>query len=552
MSEIADRIGPYRLLTKLGEGGMGVVYLALEDGADELCVLKRTLTATSAEETRLRRFRREAVVARYLDHPNIARTLGTCSADGAEHIAMEYVPGVDLERLMQRHHGNAVLLPYEVTLRIADAALDALGTIHGQVDEDGRPLGLVHRDLSPRNLMLSFAGRVVIIDFGLVKADLGDFQTRPGITFGTFQYVSPEQVRAEPTDGRSDLYALALSLYEAFCGRAAIPYQAELRDLLIAAAMPKIQHLRDANPALSSALCEVVMKALAPAPADRWQSAAEMRAALRAATGALELARPEEVGPYVSSMFKTEAEQAAAYVRQAKIWAKKQASDRDSVPVRPRDINAYEEFVRLTEVDQPVRSASRLAPVPLSVTATASATAASAEQARDRPRRSRLMMGAALGLSAAIVAAIALGEGLRRQDPAPPTAVEPTAPVPVAVAKSVPSQTPPPVIPAPAEPEARAPVRPRNDTKIPPPPEKATKTRPAPEPRDELKPLIRQLQRNLDPELFQRAHTELLARINELPADRRSGLESKLDAARMNIDPVALEEVLELIERRRE
>ena len=198
---------------------MAQVYLAQKDGSPDICVLKQLLGELAGHATAGKRFYREAHVASYLSHPNIARTIDAGFEDDAFCIAMEFISGRDVESMMHLLMRQGRMLPYEVSLAVTLGVLDGLAYAHDALDPEGNRLEVVHRDLSPRNIMLSFDGEVKIIDFGLARGRVDDFKTAPGMILGTLRYVSPEQAVADPIDRRSDLYSIAVVLYEMLTGR---------------------------------------------------------------------------------------------------------------------------------------------------------------------------------------------------------------------------------------------------------------------------------------------------------------------------------------------
>jgi serine/threonine-protein kinase len=281
---------------------MAQVFIAQKDNAPEICVLKQLLGELETHATAGKRFYREAHVASYLQHPRIARTIDAGFEDGAFCIAMEFIAGRDVESLMHLLMRQGRMLPYELSLAVALGVLEGLEYAHEALDPTGAPLDLVHRDLSPRNVMLSFDGDVKIIDFGLARGKVDDFKTAPGMILGTLRYVSPEQAVADPIDRRSDLYSIAVVLYEMLTGRPLVRDGTAL-DVLT----DVVQRVPDAicarNPHLPRSLDPVLARALAKDPADRYASAREFRVALEAAAGGLARAPRSAIGEFVTSHF---------------------------------------------------------------------------------------------------------------------------------------------------------------------------------------------------------------------------------------------------------
>ena len=195
----------YRLERKVGTGGMAQVWEASDLVLDRRVAVK-ILHPHLATDTSVTRFRREAIAAARLAHPNVVSIFDTISADGVEAIVMELVDGTTLRRHLDRHER----LSPDDALHIGTSVCDALAAAHGS--------HLVHRDIKPANILLCRDGRVKIADFGIAKAAVGDGLTREGTLVGTAAYLAPEQVEGLGVDGRTDLYALGLVLYEALTG----------------------------------------------------------------------------------------------------------------------------------------------------------------------------------------------------------------------------------------------------------------------------------------------------------------------------------------------
>ena len=276
-TELPD-IPNYTVLDTLATGGMARIYLAQRHGSRELCVLKLLRDDVGKEESARERFLREAHVATQLDHPGIARLDDAKWEKGLLYLAMEYIPGQDMESLMHDLMRKRKLLPPELSLAVSVRVLEALHYAHELVDAEGKRLDLVHRDLSPRNVMLGFAGEVKVIDFGLARGNVGSYRTKPGMVMGTYRYLSPEQALAVPVDRRSDIYSWGVVLWEALTGEPMIAY--DERDILTRVVHDVAPLLSSMNARLPRALDAVLAKALAKEAEARFQTAAEFRAAL--------------------------------------------------------------------------------------------------------------------------------------------------------------------------------------------------------------------------------------------------------------------------------
>lgn len=305
------RLGRYTILEALAKGGMAQVFIAQKDNAPEICVLKQLLGELETHATAGKRFYREAHVASYLDHPRIARTIDAGFEDGAFCIAMEFIAGRDVESLMHLLMRQGRMLPYELSLAVALGVLEGLEYAHEAKDPSGVPLDLVHRDLSPRNVMLSFDGEVKIIDFGLARGKVDDFKTAPGMILGTLRYVSPEQAVADPVDARSDLYSIAVVLYEMLSGRPLVR-DGKALDVLTDVVQRIPEPITVRNPHLPASLDPVLARALAKDPNERYQTARELRRALETAAGSLARTPKGSIGEFVTSLFPQERDKALA------------------------------------------------------------------------------------------------------------------------------------------------------------------------------------------------------------------------------------------------
>lgn len=276
---IGRRIGKYTIRAPLSEGGMARVYIAQRDGADHICVLKQLLLDLESNQVAAARFRREAHVAAFLRHPNIARVIDAGEDGDTFYIAMDLINGKDLESMSHELLRSHRLLPYPITLTAMVGILDGLAYAHAARDPDGQWMQVVHRDLSPRNMMLTFDGTAKVIDFGMAKGRFDSFKTMPGMVLGTLRFVSPEQALAQPVDARSDLYSVAVVLYEFLSGQMLVrPSDAMSMLRVVTQQVPP--PLLSLNPGLPPQLAEVINRGLAKEPAHRWQSAADFRDAL--------------------------------------------------------------------------------------------------------------------------------------------------------------------------------------------------------------------------------------------------------------------------------
>jgi eukaryotic-like serine/threonine-protein kinase len=247
-------------------------------GFDKLVVLKRIRQQLADDPEVLRMFLDEARIAARLAHPNVVQTYEV-GRDGQQYfLAMEYLDGQPLSRVRTRFQELGGL-PLALHLRVLADVLEGLHYAHELADYDGSPLGLVHRDVTPQNVFVTYAGGVKIVDFGIAKAKCSTVETRAGTFKGKVTYIPREQAMGEPVDRRADIFAVGVMLWEAVTGER--PWtgldQAAILQRIVAGRFPPV---RAACPAVSDELAAIVDKALAPAREDRYATAADFQAAI--------------------------------------------------------------------------------------------------------------------------------------------------------------------------------------------------------------------------------------------------------------------------------
>jgi serine/threonine protein kinase len=273
-AKMPPSIGRYQLLEPIGRGAMGNVYLGRDPVINRILALKAIDLAVGYDnpglETTPESFLREAKIAGSLSHPNIVTIFDVGEADGLAYIAMEYVRGHHLSEFAAPDR----LLPVETVLDVVGRAADALDYAHRR--------NVVHRDIKPANIMYdSLSNNVKITDFGIAKL-IDVHRTRTGIVLGTPAFMSPEQLEGKNVNGHTDLFALGVSLYQLLTGL--LPFRgASMTNLMFVIANEPHQSVTSVRPDLPKWLDEVLDRALAKDPGDRFQSAADMAAALRRA-----------------------------------------------------------------------------------------------------------------------------------------------------------------------------------------------------------------------------------------------------------------------------
>jgi eukaryotic-like serine/threonine-protein kinase len=248
------------------------------------------------------RFHHEAKVLTHLTHSNIAQVYDMGDVDQTLYMAIEYVAGVDLSRVEDRVKGMNAVVPVPIAVLIGQQITEALGYAHRKVGADGAALGIVHRDVSPQNVMVSYEGEVKVIDFGLAKSTARSKHTMPSTVLGKLGYMSPEQAKGETVDHRSDIYSAGIVIWELLAGRPLF-LGGTVGEMVAQMAFPKPVSLRSIRPEISETLEQVVMRALGADPASRYNRADDFSRALNELLVRENLSvSAEDVGNYVRSM----------------------------------------------------------------------------------------------------------------------------------------------------------------------------------------------------------------------------------------------------------
>ena len=278
------RFGKYTLIRKLAVGGMAELFLALQRsvaGFEKLIVVKRVLPHLVKDESFIEMLLAEARIAATLNHPNVAHIYDVGSVDGQFYIAMEHIHGEDLRSLVREmKNKNVTSFPLEHALAIVLGCCAGLAYAHEKKDLDGEPMGIVHRDVSPQNILVTFTGDVKLVDFGIAKAGRGQMEdTGSGQLKGKVPYMSPEQAQGENLDARSDVFSLGIMLFELCTGRRLFRGKNEM-DTLRKIVEDEYPRPRELNPHLSPRLEAIILRSLEKSLERRYQSAREMQADL--------------------------------------------------------------------------------------------------------------------------------------------------------------------------------------------------------------------------------------------------------------------------------
>lgn len=274
--------GKYYLLERINVGGMAEVYKAKafgEEGFERILAVKKILASIAEDEAFINMFIDEAKITGKLNHPNICQAFDLGKVDGSFFIAMEYIAGKDLKTIFERSRrlGDKVSIP-RVCFEMMKIC-EGLSHAHDKCDAQGTPIEIVHRDISPQNILLSYEGEVKIIDFGIAKASGKTSQTQVGILKGKFSYMSPEQVRGLHVDNRSDIFSVGILMYELltlerlFLGESDFDTLEKIRKVEMSP--PSLY-----NPHIPAELEKIVLKTLSKSPDERFQSASDLAEAL--------------------------------------------------------------------------------------------------------------------------------------------------------------------------------------------------------------------------------------------------------------------------------
>lgn len=302
---VNEPVGKYRYLLELGQGGTANVYLAVArgpSGFSKLVVMKTLKPSLASEVEFVRMFRTEARLAARLSHPNIVQTNEVTEDGTAPSIVMEYLEGQPLSSVLARSLSS---MPLMLHLRVILDVLTGLEYAHELLDYDGTPLSLVHRDVTPHNVFVTFDGQVKLLDFGIAKIATEGPDTQTGVIKGKARYIPPEQIAGTPIDRRADVFAVGVMLWEALVGDRMWKSQSDVTVMnrVLTGNIPSPSVMR---PEVSPALDQICRKALSANRNDRYATAAEFEADLEAAIRAVNGLTPptnRELGKYVSELF---------------------------------------------------------------------------------------------------------------------------------------------------------------------------------------------------------------------------------------------------------
>ena len=286
MTDVPTPFGKYELLDKIGTGGMAEIFRARSvgpDGFEKILVIKRVLPEFANNKSFINLLVAEAKVTSLLNHPNIVQIHELGDVGGTYYIAMEFVDGADLLNLLSRCTRERLRVPIEIALYIVSEVSRGLAHAHAAADRGGRALNIIHRDVSPSNILISKSGDVKIMDFGVARADLGISAPGQdhdrGVLKGKLGYMSPEQVTGRPIDRRSDIFALGVVLFECLTLKRLFVGQTDVQTLLNIREADVEQRFKR-HSYLPKPIRAILAKALAKDPGERFQTATDFQEAI--------------------------------------------------------------------------------------------------------------------------------------------------------------------------------------------------------------------------------------------------------------------------------
>ncbi len=303
--------GPFTLTGRLGEGGMCHVFAAYRNDTGEACAVKLLKEERRKDERIRDLFVTEADLSMLLRHPNLVRALDAGEHAGRFYIAMELIEGAHLGQIAARCAALGAPLPRDFALYAVNELLEGLHAIHDATARSGRPLGLVHRDVTPSNVFVSFDGRVILGDLGIAHIEAYGAH-EPGEAVGKLGYFAPEVLSGEPIDRRTDLFAVGVILWELLVGQPLFDGDEQaVMARIVGEDAPRVRRLR---PSVSRGLDALVAKALARKPKERFQSAEEMAYDLEPHWSQL-IGNPIAFRGFLRGLLREEARRADARVR---------------------------------------------------------------------------------------------------------------------------------------------------------------------------------------------------------------------------------------------
>ncbi len=310
----------YILANKIARGGMAEIFLGKqvgEDGFQRLVAIKRILQHYASDQEFTQMFRDEAHICKRLQHANIVRVEGFEEIDGASAIIMEFVDGADVRTLLHNIEQSGRRLAVPMACYIIAESARGLHYAHTKIDEiTQQPLGIVHRDISPQNILVSFEGEVKVTDFGIADAESKLTDTRPGVVKGKYSYMSPEQISAKPVDQRTDIFALSIVFWEMLAMKRLFQGENEVDTIQRVKSCRIEADLRQLNPEVDEELDTIIKKGLAKDPKKRYRSAADLEKEIRRyMSRKYPEFTPEDLGEFLKKCMENRRSESAAEIK---------------------------------------------------------------------------------------------------------------------------------------------------------------------------------------------------------------------------------------------
>ena len=425
-----DLAGKYRLIAELGQGGMATVYLAVvmgRSGFRKLAVVKLLRPEIGVDSEFVEMFLDEAKLCARLSHPNIVHIYDVGVDEVGHLMAMEYLDGVSLHAATAKLARNGGPFSFALQAKVLREVVEGLKYAHELRDYDDRPLEIVHRDVTPHNIFVTYDGQVKLLDFGIAKAATSSVRTATGVIKGKLTYMAPEQARGEFVDARADLYAVGVMLLEAVTGKRRWPAglsQPALFTRLAAGETPESPNA--ASFGYPAEIDEIVVKALAPKPDDRYQTAAELAEALDRVLRQLEPVTLRDLGGMLAKAF-AEGRQRLHDVIEEQFRAMDTGAPQTSEPRQLPAIRPVSIMTGSETLDRPSNSGETEMLESLSIRMTAPALERSTLSQARGLLRSPVAIGAAATTLAAAALIIAIVATRGRPDARTPATVSPSA-----------------------------------------------------------------------------------------------------------------------------
>jgi serine/threonine protein kinase/ABC-type branched-subunit amino acid transport system substrate-binding protein len=425
--------GRYRLIADVGRGGMSDVYLAVTEGTEaaarfqKLLVIKMLKPELSEDSEFVAMFLNEARLAARLNHPNVVQTIEVGEAGGRYFLAMEYLEGQPLHRVLRSTESRS-RLGLDMRLHMLIQALAGLHYAHERRDYDGSPLDIVHRDVSPANLFVTYDGNVKLMDFGIAKARDSNSETRVGVFKGKAAYVAPEQARGETVDRRADVYSVGVVLWELLTGRRLWSGLTQI-EMLRRVVAGDVMTPRSVDPRIPAELEEICMKALAFRREDRYGTAAELATDLEGfAQRSFPPVAGRDIGSVLAVAFTEDRDRIRDVIENS---LSHHPTPDSSLPALHLTVDTGKSAAPGDSSDE--NSLGREASLPITETMSREpvvATSASGTVLKRNPVGKGLRVAAVLALLAASGVA-GFGYYLKQQRPAPAPAARPVEPMPL-------------------------------------------------------------------------------------------------------------------------